>query len=293
VPARIRHAADVLLLSRITGQDVRGPDEQSLGRLVDLTVSLAEQNGPTHVDRMLVRRDGARDLLVPWTAVRSYRHGIVTLAENPDAFIIRSIADALQPDEILLTRDVLDTQVVDIAGQRLARVADVVLTHTTDGRLELVGAEVGFGAVLRRLGLTRLAARTPADAVAWTDLHLTSERGHAVQLATPRSAVHHLDARGLAVLISRLDTESATEVLAAKGPAVAADVVRVSHPVTAERVLRAMPDTAAADIVAAMPADHAAHWRTRLAHSPALRGRRLLRSHVWPRRRHNPRGANT
>src|SRR5690349_18951724 len=63
-PVRIRHAADVLLLSRIVGQDVRGPDEQSLGRLVDLTVSLAEQNGPTLVDRILVRRGGARDLLV-------------------------------------------------------------------------------------------------------------------------------------------------------------------------------------------------------------------------------------
>jgi hypothetical protein len=282
----------VLLLSRIVGQDVRGPDEQSLGRLVDLTASLGEQNGPTLVDRILVRRRAAPDLLVPWTAVGSYQHGIVTLAEDHGAFIIRSIADALDTDEILLARDVLDTQVVDIAGQRLARVADVVLARTADSHLELVGVEVGFGAVLRRLGLSAFASRARGDAVAWTDLHLTSERGHAVQLATPRSAVHLIDARGLAVLISRLDTESATEVLAAKTAGVAADVVRASHPATAERVLRAMPDTAAADIVAAMPAEHATHWRRRLARTPSLRGRRLLRSHVWPRRRHHPRGAN-
>ena len=90
----------------------------------------------------------------------------------------------------------IDTQIVDVVGQRLARVADVVLTRTADDRLELVGAEVGFGGVLRRLGLRRLAARDGEDCVAWTDLHLTSERGHAVQLATPRSAVHHLDAAG-------------------------------------------------------------------------------------------------
>ena len=173
-------------------------------------------------------------------------------------------------------------------GQRLARVADVVLTRTADDRLELVGVEVGFGGVLRRLGLHRLAARADEDVVAWTDLHLTSERGHAVQLATPRSAVHHLDAAGLAALVSRLDTESATEILAAAGPGVAADVVRIAHPVVSERVLRAMPDTDAAQIVAAMPAEHASRWRHRLAHSPALLGRRFIRSRVWPRRRHNP-----
>ena len=77
--------------------------------------------------------------------------------------------------------------------------------------------------------------------MAWTDLHLTSERGHAVQLATPRSAVHHLDARGLAALVSHLDTESAAEVLAVKAPGVAAEVVRAAHPSVAERVLRALP----------------------------------------------------
>ncbi|MFG1930423.1 hypothetical protein ACGFK1_07165 [Mycobacterium sp. NPDC048908] len=60
----------------------------------------------------------------------------------------------------------------------------------------------------------------------------------------------------------------------------------------AERVLRAMPDTVAADIVAALPAEDATHWRERLARAPALGGRRLLRSHVWPRRRHSPTGAD-
>lgn len=291
MPRMIRHAADVLLLSRTTSQEVRGPNEQLIGRLVDLTVSLGEHSGPMLVDRILVRRREALDLLVPWRAVGSLQHNAITLAEVPDRFAIRSIVDELHVDEILLVRDVLDTQIVDIAGQRLARVADVVLARTTDGHLELVGVEVGFGAVLRRLGLDRLAARASRDAVAWTDLHLTSERGHAVQLATPRSAVHLLDARGLADLVSRLDTESATEVLATKAPELAAQVLRVSHPVVAERVLRAMPDTHAADIVAALPAEHAQHWRSSLARPQALRGRRLLRSHVWPRRRHHPRGA--
>jgi len=280
----------VLLLSEMTGQDVLGPDGRVEGRLADLTVRLGEQNGQQLVERLLVRRHRAPDLLMPWAAIESFENTCVLMRDpvDPISFTISSATEALSADEILLVRDVIDTQIVDIVGQRLARVADVVLTRTVNDRLELVGVEVGFGGVLRRLGLRRLAARAHEDVVTWTDLHLTSERGHDVQLATPRSAVHHLDAAGLAALVSKLDTDSATEIFAAAGPSVAADVLGVAHPLVSERVLRAMPDTDAAKIVAAMPAERASRWRTRLAHTPALFGRRFIRSRVWPRRRHSP-----
>jgi len=90
----------------------------------------------------------------------------------------------------------------------------------------------------------------------------------------------------LAALVSRVDTDAATEILAARDPGLVAEVVRVSHPDVGERMLRAMPDTAAARIVAAMPTEHAEPWRQRLAHAPALFGRRVLRSRAWPHRRH-------
>jgi hypothetical protein len=210
-------------------------------------------------------------------------------AADVASFETAALADTLAPDEILLKRDVLDTQIVDVVGQRLARVADVLLARTPAGRLEALGVEVGFSGVLRRLRLG--GGAIGEDMVAWPDLHLTSERGHQVQLATPRAAVHRLDARSLAALVSRLDAESAGEILAVKEPAVAAEAVRSAHPAMSERLLRAMPRAQSRRILAAMPAEHAAHWRDRLAHAPALLGRRFLRSTVsarshlnWPRR---------
>jgi sporulation protein YlmC with PRC-barrel domain len=278
----------VLLLSRITGQVVRGPDGQAIGRLADLTADLVEESGPHLVDRVVVARRRGRQLVIPWEQVATLEHGRLVLAcAAPDAedYAVDDLTAALGEREILLVRDVLDTQVVDVVGQRLARVADVVLTRTPEGRLELIGVEVGFAGVLRRLGLPALE-KSGADIVVWTDLHLASERGHSVQLATPRSAVHRLDARELAGLLSRLDTEAAAEILAVKGPGIAADVVRAAHPAVGERVLRAMPEQEAARIVAAMPAEHAGRWRDVLQHAPALLGRRFLRFRVWPRRQH-------
>ena len=283
----------VLLLTRVTGRDVLGPDGRVIGRLGDLTVRLGEQPGARVVERLVVSRRRTPNLVLPWAAVANFGSDQVVLAiggADLTEFEIDSLASALGPAEILLGRDVLDTQIVDVVGQRLARVADVVFIQTPDSRLEVLGVEVGFGGVLRRLGLGRIVPGFGNDVVAWSDLHLTSDRGHLVQLATPRAAVHRLDADALAALVSRVDTDAATEILAAHEPAVAADAVRAAHADVGERMLRAMPETDAARIVAAMPEEHARRWSHLLASAPALFGRRALRSRVWPHRRHLIRG---
>ncbi len=273
-------------LSRVIGREVLGPDQRPVGRLADLTVRLDAEGGPQRVQRLLVARRGGA-ALVPWDAVEALRGGRVVLCSTDlGAFRIGSLAEALDPAEILLRRDLLDTQVVDVAGQRLARVADVLLTRTAGAGLDVAGIEVGFAAVLRRLGLAGLAGGGRTDIVSFADLHLTSERGHAVQLSTPRAAVHRLAPRALAALVSRVDTDSATEILSVREPEVAAEALRVAHPEVSERVLRAMPRHLAARIVAAMPADLARRWRQRLAGAPAS-GRRLLRSPIWSRRHLN------
>ena len=289
----MRHASDVLLLSRITGRDVVGSDGNAVGRLADLTVALGRPAGPRLVERVIVTRGHAAPLVLCWDAVANLQSGRVVLglcAGETAAFEVGSVAEVLGEDEILLGRDVLDTQVVDVVGQRLARVADVVMARTPEARLEVLGVEVGFGGVLRRLGLGSLVTRSTTDVVAWSDLHLTSEHGQAVQLAAPRAAVHRLDPRSLAALVSRVDTESATQILVGQDPAVAAAAVREVHPDIGERVLRALPEIQADRIVGAMPAEHALRWRDRLARRPTLLGRRFLRSGVWPRRRHLIRG---
>lgn len=281
----MRHADTVLLLTQMIGREVLGPHGRPVGRLADLSVQL--DGGPESVTRVVVSRRDAATVLLPWEEVAGVDGVQLRLASGDlRGFEIGSVAGALDADEILLGRDVLDTQVVDVVGQRLARVADVLLNQMSGPRLEVAGVEVGFAGVLRRLGLGAAAPGRRQDVVAWRDLHLTSERGHAVQLTAARAAVHRLDARSLASLVSRVDTDSATEILTAREPAVAAEAVRASHPDVGERLLRAMPQHLAARIVAAMPREHAHRWRHRLARTPALLGRRFLRSRVWPRRHH-------
>ncbi|SRX82487.1 cation transporter [Methanocella arvoryzae MRE50] [Mycolicibacterium parafortuitum] len=260
-----------------------GADGGVVGRIADLIARPAGEADLPVADQAVLSRRGKGSVVVPLGAVDLVHPHHLRL--NDDVSDLPSFAtESLADDAILLVRDVLDSQVIDIAGQRVTRVADVVLARRHDGRIEVVGVEVGFDAVLRRLGMDWVAEPMRRDAIAWTDLHLMSDRGHTVQLATPRSAIHRLDVRGLATLVTRLASGPAAEILDSQDTNTAADVVRASHPFDAERMLRAMPASKSADIVAAMPIEHARHWTDRLSRSPR-RQRHLLRSGVWPRRR--------
>lgn len=281
----------MLVLSRETGQGVRAADGGVVGHLRDLTARL----GPEHpvVSRLAVGSRRRITHLVPWSAVAAFERSEVRLRDVGawDRFAVGPGEDPLGEDELLLVRDVLDTQIVDVAGHRLSRVSDVLMTRLADGRLEVAAVEVGSGAVIRRLGLRRLGARLPLRAVDWRDLHLTSARGHDIHLTTTTAAVRRLDAHGLAELLTRLDVTSAAEVVQAVGPRRAAGAVARAHPAVGRRIIRALEPADAASVIAELPADAHEQYRTAVSSRSPLGRRRFRRLRGW--RRHAPPAART
>ena len=174
------------------GRTVRRGDGARIGKVDDLIVVLGETDPCVVALRVRVRRRYCR---VPWSTVASFAEDVV-ITEDP-------IEDRLAGNELLLARDVLDTQIFDLAGRRLTRVADIELVWR-DRELRAVGVDIGAAPLLRRLGLGVLARRAAAKVIPWNDLHLTSVRGHEVQLDTPTARVHTLTEEELAELGARL-----------------------------------------------------------------------------------------
>jgi sporulation protein YlmC with PRC-barrel domain len=280
----------VLLLTRETGQEIRAADGAVVGRLHDITARLDAEHPAVH--RLAVGSRRGLTYLLPWDVVAAFEHSAVQLGAVGSlvAFAVdRSRRLPLEHDELLLVRDVLDTQIVDVVGHRLARVSEVLLTRVADGRLEVAAVDVGIGAVCRRLGLRWPASRLPERAVDWGDLHLTSDRGHEVHLATTVSAVHRLGARDLAELLTRLDVESATEVIRAVGPERAAGAVTQVHPEVGERLMRALEPGDAAKVIDELPAAYHHRFRRELTSRGPVAHRRFSRLRGW--RLHRPRDA--
>ena len=82
--------AGLISLSQDTARDVLGSDGQAIGRLADLSVDLDMHAGPSVVQRLLVRRRRAPDLLLPWAAVEKYEPSGVVIRDGVDPAASRS-----------------------------------------------------------------------------------------------------------------------------------------------------------------------------------------------------------
>jgi hypothetical protein len=231
-----------------------------LGRLVDLAIA---PSGPAPVALAAQLRSGRNRT---WRApVRISRDdGAVRLLGSEPV-------DGPPRGSLLLQRDVLDTQVVDLRGRRLARVGDVILADS-GGRLEVVAVEAGLADVLRRLGLRPLAARLPRDAIGWEHLHPASGRAHALALDTPSSRIHHLDHAELRTVLESLPVHRGADLLERTHPERAASVLAALEPTHRTRLLRKLPHAHRSQVEKAMahvPAPDADQRRAR--HRPRLR----------------------
>jgi sporulation protein YlmC with PRC-barrel domain len=274
------------LLSREIGRRVTTYDGALLGRVVDMTVALGPDRPP--VRRLLVGAGRSTGYVVPAGVVeRVADHLVVGAGVDVDALRADLRRPPLEADEVLLARDVMDTQVVDLLGHHLSRVSDVLLEDGDErlAPLEVVAVDLGTAGLLRRLGLGLLAGGSVV-AVEWRHLHLTSTRGHAVQLTTDEAGFRRLDPHGLAELLTRLSTPRATDVIRAIDPAHAAAAIHHSHPRAGRRLVHALSSDERARLVAHATDEHA-RTITRLGRptSPAHH-RRYRRTAGW--RLHRP-----
>ena len=97
---------------------------------------------------------------------------------------ISATADGNAGEGTWLREALFDRQIVDLDGQRVIRIGDVVL-RGADDLLEVAAVEVGAAAVLRRLGLARLAARLEPQQLPIDRLHVPNVAAGGLLLDAP------------------------------------------------------------------------------------------------------------
>ena len=270
-----------LTLSSLLGRTVRSSEGARIGRLVDVSVRLSDPH--PGIERMLVRAGRATTTFIPWSAVERLSPRELTLAPATTITPPTLSDPVLVASEILLRRDVLDTQVVDLSGLRLSRVSEVLLARRGDGTLGAAAVDLGLVALLPRLGL-RNATSPPQRPVDWQDLHFASPRAHAVQLSMDTAGYQRLGPKGLAELLTRLSMQNASEVLRTVDPDLAATAVHRSHPLMARRLLRALEPEQARELSEAITARHPPSGSKPPVGQPSpLHERRYLRTAGWRR----------
>jgi|LSQX01.1.fsa_nt_gb Mg2+-importing ATPase len=184
----------------------------------------------------------------------------------------------LQPDEILLARDLLNKEIVDTQGKKVVRVYDLDLSEGKN-QLRLLGAEVGIRGFLRRLSprleragarLAALFGRTiPDDLIAWNYMDLLDRNLSHVRLSVTHKRLNELHPADIADVLEQLsppqrakvfehlDNASAARAVAELEDEYHADVIDSLGSERASDLLEMMDPDDAADIIGDLPYEKA------------------------------------
>ncbi len=270
----------MLFLTEILGAEVIDVRQHRTGAVRDLTVRVQEPY-PVVTGLVVSRR---RQLVIPWSEVRTFAAATreVALRSNGEE-LERHQAD---PSDIWLARDVLDKQVVDTDGRRVVRVNDLQLVESA-GSLLLVGADIGFRGILRRLGLEGVAKRVarllgrdlPMALVSWEvvdPLGSAPDLEHpvshdAVRLRVSGSRIAKLHPADIADIVEELGAKERKTVFDTLTEEIAADTLEEMELEDQVSVIEHMDLERASDILEEMPPDEVADILTELPQEQAER----------------------
>jgi len=141
----------LIFLSTLFHRSIFDIEGHRLGVLKDVSVSLRETfpivTGlvVTPVGPRLIAL-GNNDMVIPWSQVENLEAERIHLTIGQE----RIASYTPHQDELLLGRDLLDTQIVDTQGFRVVKVNDLKLAQIK-GTARLIGADISFSGLLRRL----------------------------------------------------------------------------------------------------------------------------------------------
>ncbi len=260
------HLSEVIDLPVEDGRGTR------LGRVEDLRVDTLL----SRVDCLLVKR-GKAVTVFSWSSVTTFspENRRVTLAVQAAP----APANDVDNETVLLKRDVLDRQIIDIQGHKVVRVNDITL-ETVGDALVLKRVEVGLAGAVRRLFagvfsprlVRRLAAGLPEQAIPWDYVGLIEPHSSRIRLKVHQqlARMHPAD---LADIIEDLGRVDRGTIVSQMAPAIAAEALAEAEPSVQATIVETMRTDQAADVLEEMQPDEAADV---LGELPKARSQELL-----------------
>jgi CBS domain-containing protein/sporulation protein YlmC with PRC-barrel domain len=252
----------VVALTEWLGRQVGDAEGGVVGRLQDLAVVPLDH--PTRVAYLVVRV-GREDRVISAETLTSIIGGTLRLRSQPGD------APAMPTENLLLLkRDLLDQQIIDVLGRKLVRVNDVELDARPQGDeliLTVLGVDVGARGAVRRLAkglvprhsLRNLLSRIPARVIPWhfVDL-LESDPARRVKLKIAYQGLSTLHPADIADIVEDLAPAEREAVFETLDEEVAAGTLEELDRWTQLAVVEALDSDRAADIVEEMRPDAAA-----------------------------------
>ncbi len=241
-------------ISEIMKKTVIDLDGNKIGKFKDFIVSV-NMLYPI-VEAVSIRTSDKRDIIVPWEDVDHINKEIRLKVNFED---IKEYE--LKKRDIKLVDEVLDKQVVDLEGKKIRRINDLQLS-TTHGYYRLIGVDISFKGILRRLGIEKIASslriNLQEDYISWKDVDVVESDISRLKLKVPEYSLKKLHPADIAEIVDQLSVNDSITILNSLDEEVAADALEEISPERQVTIFEEMETKRAADLLEEMSPDDAA-----------------------------------
>ena len=261
----------LVALSELLGAAVRDPSGAIRGRVRE--VAITPQDHSTRVAYLIVRTpEGER--MLPAESLKACGASVRAAVESAEW-------ERYTPSDgvLLLKRDLLDQQIIDVHGRKVVRVNDVEIDSTpvnSHVSLNVVAVDVGARGAIRRLAkglvpsftLRALLEKIPPRVIPWQFVDLIeTDPARRVKLKIAYEGLSRLHPADIADIVEDLppaereavfetiDEEVAAEALEEIDPQIQVSIVESLDSNRAADIVEEMDPDAAADLLADLPED--------------------------------------
>jgi CBS domain-containing protein/sporulation protein YlmC with PRC-barrel domain len=241
-------------LSEIIKKPVIDVEGNKIGKFKDFVASV-NLTYPL-VEAISIRTSDKKDFNIPWEDIESINKEIRLKVKFKDIKEYK-----LKNRDILLAEEVLDKQVVDLEGKKIKRINDLQFATTQD-YYRLIGADISFNGILRRLGLERipigLGIHLQDDNISWKDVDVLKSNVSRLKLKVPEYKIKKLHPADIAEIVDQLSISDSINILNSLDEEVAADALEEISPERQVTIFEEMESKRAADLLEEMSPDDAA-----------------------------------
>jgi magnesium transporter len=242
----------MLYLSQVLGRPIRDREGLRVATVKDIIVRLGNDDHPPVTG--LVARYRRRDFFMPRSSMAELSDRGVSLIS--DILDLRPFGR--RENEVLLARDVLDKQLIDVDGKRVVRVNDVQIIKVAE-EWRVTGADVSLQGLWRRLAPSGfMGTRTTVEVIDWSDVGYLATDAATVQLKSSSGKLARLHPVEIARLAEALSYHHGSEVVESLDDETAAETLEEMPAERQARILGDMDEERAADILEWMSPDEAA-----------------------------------
>ena len=250
----------LVYLTELTGMRLIGPQGTRIGRVREAAVSPREH--PRRISRFLFG-SGRTKFAVRWDQVRTFRDEGIVLSDE-------SFTPYYGDDyHLLLTKDLLDQQIIDVNGRKVVRVNDIALRVTQNGNEQLWVHEVGVGlqGAFRRLAegilpnriIREIQERMLPNSIPWEACNIVEpDPQRRLRLLISHKRLETIHPADLADIVEELGSEEREALFETLGEEIAADTLEEVKDTVKTSILHSLEPERAADILEEMDPAEAA-----------------------------------